>query len=154
MVTCKSCGTNNIDGSEYCDECGMRLDVASDPFSRARANDSAPAYQPPSAVPAEPLASDTLEAPPSPSSFTTSTSMPKPALPARSPRASDSAEGNGESAPRFFSRAGDQSGDQRAEKYITGEHRVPDRPPRPDKPPADPSQTFTLASQVRTDGLQ
>lgn len=153
MVTCKSCGTNNIDGSEYCDECGMKLDVALDPFSRARANDPTPAYQPPSAVPGEPLASDTLEAPPSPPSFTTSTSMPKPALPARSPRASDGAEGNGESTPRFFSRASDQSGEHRLAKYITGERRVPDRP-RPDKPPADASQTFMLASQGQTDGLQ
>ncbi|HLG16507.1 MAG TPA: FHA domain-containing protein [Blastocatellia bacterium] len=155
MVTCKSCGTNNIDGSEYCDECGMKLDAVSDPFSRARASDSAPVYQPPSAV-AEPVATDTSEGPmPAPPSFTTSTTMPKPAMPSRSqhPQSSDRSDGNGEPGQRFFSRADAQPGDARGGKYITGERRSIDRP-RKEKPAADPSQTFTLASQGHTDGLE
>jgi len=25
MIRCNHCGTNNLDGSEYCDECGTKL---------------------------------------------------------------------------------------------------------------------------------
>ena len=80
MIRCDNCGTNNIEGSEYCDECGMRLDTV----ARARKREAVPVYQPPSAVESEPVSSNTMEGPlPAPPSFTTSTSIPKPAMPAR-----------------------------------------------------------------------
>ncbi len=87
MIRCNSCGTNNIDGSEYCDECGMKLDIHVQPLSHR------PAYQPPSAVPSEPVPMNSAGdgKPLMPPSFTTSTSIPKPALPARR---------QGEAAPR------------------------------------------------------
>lgn len=28
MIRCNNCGTDNLDGSEYCDECGMKLSAA------------------------------------------------------------------------------------------------------------------------------
>jgi uncharacterized membrane protein YvbJ len=28
MITCERCGTNNLDGSRYCDECGAALWLA------------------------------------------------------------------------------------------------------------------------------
>src|ERR1700754_4264897 len=57
MVRCHNCGTENLDGSEYCDECGMRLTE-----KRASTAD--------------------LMRPPGAPSFTSSTSTPKPATPA------------------------------------------------------------------------
>src|SRR2546425_1153192 len=83
MTRCDNCGTNNIDGSEYCDECGMKLDLA----PRSRKRDATPIYQPPSAVDSEPIGPKTMDGPlPAPPSFTTSTSIPKPATPARERR--------------------------------------------------------------------
>src|SRR5258706_12914560 len=29
MIRCYHCGTDNLDGSEYCDECGTKLNAAS-----------------------------------------------------------------------------------------------------------------------------
>lgn len=97
MIRCDNCGTNNVDGSDYCDECGMRLDVASRPSSRRR--ESPPVYQPPSAVESEPIRPSTMDGPlPAPPSFTTSTSIPKPAMPARERKpASDSRPSNSNS---------------------------------------------------------
>lgn len=97
MIRCNNCGTNNLDGSEYCDECGMKLDVSAPLVSYGRAETGQPLYHPPSAVPENsippeanipsPLASHTQESfIPSPPSFTTSTSMPKPAMPVREAR--------------------------------------------------------------------
>src|SRR5690349_9957467 len=81
MIRCNNCGTNNIDGSDYCDECGMKLDLV--PPARGRQS----FFQPPSAVENEPLPATTNDAPPiAPPSFTTSTSIPKPAMPARERR--------------------------------------------------------------------
>jgi serine/threonine-protein kinase len=47
MIRCNNCGTENLDGSEYCDECGVKLE---------------PSYRPPSAV-------RTFEGLPTPPSF-------------------------------------------------------------------------------------
>lgn len=45
MIRCNNCGTDNLDGSEYCDECGMKLNsvqsLASAPQG-AKASPSAP----------------------------------------------------------------------------------------------------------------
>lgn len=50
MVRCNNCGTANLDGSEYCDECGMKLVLTQwPPASSARGNSAPPIYQPPSA---------------------------------------------------------------------------------------------------------
>ncbi|HYM00277.1 MAG TPA: zinc-ribbon domain-containing protein, partial [Blastocatellia bacterium] len=91
MIRCDNCGTDNLDGSEYCDECGMKLDFA--PPGRGV---EAPAYQPPlsaSRVGRNGDVSKVEEAPrggdapiPAPPAFTTSTSIPKPARPVREPR--------------------------------------------------------------------
>ncbi|HKA20475.1 MAG TPA: FHA domain-containing protein [Blastocatellia bacterium] len=138
MIRCNNCGTNNIDGSEYCDECGMRLDLSPPP--RPRKRDAAPIYQPPSAVENEGIGSNTLDPPmPAPPSFTTSTSIPKPAMPARDRRHGDSRisnvnprrnHTNERSGPAF------KSNDAR-------DHSVP--PPAP--------QTYALSSPERTSSL-
>lgn len=84
MIRCDNCATNNIDGSEYCDECGMKLDFA--PAPRVRRSEPR-VYKPPSAVESESLPPNTLDGTlPNPPSFTTSTSVPKAAKPARQPR--------------------------------------------------------------------
>src|SRR5262245_43533844 len=67
MIRCNHCGTNNLDGSEYCDECGTKLAVAA-PSSRQ-------AYTPP------PAQFITQIAPPPPPSFTKDSVTPKPATP-------------------------------------------------------------------------
>jgi len=42
MITCERCGTNNLDGSRYCDECGAALWLAgrSGPVAQSNGNDS------------------------------------------------------------------------------------------------------------------
>lgn len=86
MIRCNNCGTANLDGSEYCDECGMKLDI----MPRSSGREEPPVYQPPRAESSEPGsnhkygASKTIEGvPPAPPSFTTSTSIPKQATPAK-----------------------------------------------------------------------
>jgi len=37
MITCERCGTNNLDGSRYCDECGAALWLAGRPNDRPNA---------------------------------------------------------------------------------------------------------------------
>lgn len=50
MIRCPNCGTDNLDGSEYCDECGSRLPVAQPPAAFAQA--PAPPAQPVQPIPA------------------------------------------------------------------------------------------------------
>lgn len=66
MIRCYQCGTDNLDGSEYCDECGKKLNS---PASQGRPN-----YVPP------PPQLNSQAAPPPPS-FTRETITPKPATP-------------------------------------------------------------------------
>ncbi|MCI0339246.1 MAG: FHA domain-containing protein [Acidobacteria bacterium] len=66
MIRCYHCGTDNLDGSEYCDECGKKLNASSNP--------ARPAYLPP-----PPLT--TQAGPPPPPSFTRESITPKPATP-------------------------------------------------------------------------
>jgi len=139
MIRCNNCATNNIDGSEYCDECGMRLEITPPP--RQRKLEQAPIYQPPSAVDSDSISSNTIEGPfPAPPSFTTSTSVPKPAMPARERRPIDSrvskpnprrGQTNERSAPAF------KSNEQRVD------HSVP--PPTP--------ETYALSAAEHTGGL-
>jgi hypothetical protein len=159
MIRCNNCGTNNIDGSEYCDECGMKLDlVAPPPRARERAE---PIYQPPSAVESEPVSSNTLDGPlPTPPSFTTSTTMPKPAMPARG--------GGGEAAPRNMSGRRGEAGDRpnsdrsnidrsnmdRSSLSRGGADRRAGEPARPEPlAPKEPGKTFVLSSRGRTGTL-
>jgi FHA domain len=146
MIRCNNCGTNNIDGSEYCDECGMRLDFVP-PRSRPRPDT---VYQPPSAVESDPVNSNTNEGPViSPPSFTTSTSIPKPAMPARDRRSNDSAA---ENRPAVNNRWRTEPDDSPA---IRGEERRPVEPFRNERAaPPGPNQTFALSSAPHTDQLE
>jgi hypothetical protein len=149
MIRCNNCGTNNIDGSEYCDECGMKLDMI--PPTRIEHHSQPPVYQPPpgagggNAVP-----SNTSEGPPiAPPSFTTSTSIPKPAMPARDQRKPD-ARGDGQSEARQ-----DNSNRRRS---VTDENPGLNRSGEPfrqgsPRQPASP-QTFALSSRGRTDSIE
>src|SRR6266850_1297090 len=137
MTRCDNCGTNNIDGSEYCDECGMKLDLA----PRSRKHEAAPIYQPPSAVDNEPIGSGTMDGPlPAPPSFTTSTSVPKPATPARDRRPPvDSRRGNANSRR---GQTNERSGPAFKSNEQRPDHSVP------------PSQhTFALSSPSHTSAL-
>jgi hypothetical protein len=136
MIRCDNCGTNNLDGSEYCDECGMRLEQALPLRSR---REEVPIFQPPSAVPNEPVRSNTIEGPlPSPPSFTTSTSIPKPALPARDRRKSEVREAK--VGPRI-------TGERAAPDF--SEERLSRRSNR-----GGAQRTIALSSAAETGGLE
>ena len=154
MIRCNNCGTNNIDGSEYCDECGMKLELVSPAHIEERPQP--PVYQaPPSAVANDAAPSNTSEGPPiAPPSFTTSTSIPKPAMPARDQRKPDPrGDGRPEAPP-------DNSNRRRS---VTDEHpalnnRLSERTGEPfgpssARPPASP-QTYALTSRGRTDSIE
>lgn len=98
MIRCDNCGTNNIDGSDYCDECGMKLQLMTpQPVRR----EPVPVYQPPSAVESEPMSFNMVDSPvPAPPSFTTSTSVPKPATPARDRKSSSDSRTSSSNARR------------------------------------------------------
>ena len=136
MIRCNNCGTDNLDGSEYCDECGTKLDL-SPPF-RSSSKTNPPAYQPPSGGNRQPVRNgdsgvqgqrsrsdqgDQLllggDRAPVPPSFTTSTSVPKPARPLS---------------------------DQRQAQGVAS--------PPPSGEPQRPGQTLVLASRGRTDALR
>jgi hypothetical protein len=148
MIRCNNCGTNNIDGSDYCDECGMKLDLV--PPARGRQS----FFQPPSAVESEPLPATTNEAPPiAPPSFTTSTSIPKPAMPARE-RRNDARRAEPPASPQPTpgnnSNRRPTATDERAGyNPRAGE---PYAPPAPPEPRAG-GQTFALSSRGRTDEM-
>ncbi|MFN8002491.1 MAG: FHA domain-containing protein [Acidobacteriota bacterium] len=75
MIRCYHCGTDNLDGSEYCDECGTKLSVAAAP--------ARPAFVPP--PPPSQMTAQTVPAPtpvvPPPPAFTRESVTPKPATP-------------------------------------------------------------------------
>jgi FHA domain len=146
MIRCNNCGTNNLDGSDYCDECGMKLDLV--PQSRGRQS----FFQPPSAVANEPPPPNTNEGPPiAPPTFTTSTSIPKPAMPARERRPERRPEGPlaspapGNHAPRRPSVT-----DERA-AYNPNPPAAPPYAPPPEPRPG--GQTFALSARGRTDEM-
>lgn len=141
MIRCNNCATNNIDGSEYCDECGMRLDLA--PPSRPRKREAAPIYQPPSAVDSEAISSNTMEGPlPAPPSFTTSTSVPKPAMPARERRPAADSRVSSVNARR--GQTNERSGPAFKSNEQPADHSVPSQSPK----------TFVLSSPERTGALE
>lgn len=166
MIRCNNCGTNNIAGSEYCDECGMKLAAAEQPIEP-------PTFKPPSAVESDPVSSKTIEGPlPAPPSFTTSTSVPKPAMPARE-RGSDAP--GPRTQPRDSSTSADRSTSEKpaAERRLLSRERDSREPgaaqprspvdgrtsdnnkPEHKRPEAgSPGKTFVLSSRGRTEGLQ
>jgi hypothetical protein len=140
MIRCNNCATNNIDGSEYCDECGMRLDMASPP--RPRRREAAPIYQPPSAVESEAISPNTSDGPfPSPPSFTTSTSVPKPAIPARERRPAGESRISSVNARR--GQTNERSGPAFKANEKAADHSMPPSSPK----------TFALSSPERTGAL-
>lgn len=76
MIRCYHCGTDNLDGSEYCDECGKKLNL---PASPAQPNYVPPPQLATQTVPPPPGSAQV--APPPPPSFTRETITPKPATP-------------------------------------------------------------------------
>src|SRR5262245_44117188 len=102
MIRCSHCGTNNLDGSEYCDECGTKLTPA-----------EAPSPRQPYTPPAEFI---TQVAPPPPPSFTKDNVTPKPATPYTPPpppaRPSPGQTTPGDHADRPPGRSADRVRDQ------------------------------------------
>lgn len=79
MIRCYHCGTDNLDGSEYCDECGTKLTAASSPRS---AFAPPPSFQPPlSSQMTSQASSAQVPVPPPPPAFTREAITPKPATP-------------------------------------------------------------------------
>ena len=155
MIRCNNCRTENMDGSEYCDECGMKLDSSLPPASYRRGHGEPPIYEPPSAVENDHLSSRTIEGPnPTPPSFTTSTSIPKPAMPARDarptgPPSDDGSNDTGARIPgRSRSEVRERSGSHKDGNPMSG----PSRPDGVDPP--GPAHTYVLSSRGRTEGLQ
>jgi hypothetical protein len=97
MTRCNHCGANNLDGSEYCDECGTKLTPAEAPLPR---QSSAPPDQ-----------FITQVAPPPPPSFTKDNITPKPATP-YTPPPPPSRPSSGDSADRPPGRGADRDRDQ------------------------------------------
>ncbi len=75
MIRCYHCGTDNLDGSEYCDECGTKLNAAAGSPQPGFA--PPPSFQSPTSTSVVPQA----PVPPPPPSFTRDTITPKPATP-------------------------------------------------------------------------
>lgn len=73
MIRCYHCGTDNLDGSEYCDECGTKLSAA---------GGAKPSFVPPPSFQSQMATSVAPQSPvPPPPSFTRDTVTPKPATP-------------------------------------------------------------------------
>src|SRR5262245_44353841 len=130
MIRCNHCGTNNLDGSEYCDECGTKLAVAA-PSSRQ-------AYTPP------PAQFITQVAPPPPPSFTKDSVSPKPATP-YPPPPPPSRPSSGDSADRPPSLSGDRARDQASS-------RAPDSALKPASSSAPPAANFQPPPKIAEAG--
>jgi FHA domain len=149
MIRCNNCGTNNIDGSDYCDECGMKLDIV--PQSRGRQS----FFQPPSAVESEPSPppTPTNEGPPiAPPSFTTSTSIPKPAMPARE-RRNDARRPEAPVTPPPGNNSNRRPSATDERQPYSPRPGEPYAPPAPETTPRAGNQTYALSSRGRTDEM-
>lgn len=100
MIKCSECGYENIDGLDYCDGCGAKLNPAAasgappsgNGGATAAAPQEAPAATPPPATGAEAAAAPAASAPepaaePPPSETPTGEIKPEPAAPAAAPAA-------------------------------------------------------------------
>lgn len=74
MIRCYHCSTDNLDGSEYCDECGTKLNAASSVRPALATPPSFHSQMTTSVAPQAPV-------PPPPPAFTRETVTPKPATP-------------------------------------------------------------------------
>ncbi len=166
MIRCNNCGTHNIDGSEYCDECGMKLDAGYEPKFLKPEHPAPPAYQPPSALqqqnalpPAAPGRFDSIppdarmpaaiqepttqeSSIPAPPSFTTSTSFPKPAMPVRPSHVDKTPSGSVEASPNN----NDRSKSMNATMVDVPKTEITDSRNGP--------QTYVLSQRGRTEGLR
>lgn len=77
MIRCYHCGTDNLDGSEYCDECGTKLTAAGAATPAFVPPPSFQSHQPQMSTSVAPQA----PVPPPPPAFTRETIIPKPATP-------------------------------------------------------------------------
>jgi len=116
MTRCNHCGANNLDGSEYCDECGTKLTPGEAPLPRQ-----------PSAPPEQFI---TQVTPPPPPSFTKENVTPKPATPYTPPP--PSRPSSGDSADRPPGRGPDRARDEAA-------NRAPDSALKPASSSAPPA---------------
>lgn len=82
MIRCHYCGTDNLDGSEFCDECGKRLGVS---LAAHRSGVITPPVPPPAAAPTP------GSQPPPPPSFINENINPRPATPYTPPARSGQA---------------------------------------------------------------
>jgi len=111
MIRCQNCGTDNLDGSEFCDECGVKLSTQVAPTVVIDATQISPpprpnppqpvhrgseptiptpAYRPEPPAPPPPPPSTPMPPPPqrervAPPAFTQPSPVPKPATPAPPP---------------------------------------------------------------------
>jgi hypothetical protein len=113
MIRCNHCGTNNLDGSEYCDECGTKLIPAEAPSPRQQ-------YAPPAQF-------ITQVAPPPPPSFTKENATPKPATPYTPPTRPSPGHSPADDPPAGQqSLSADRVPDRSADRVPD---RIKDRPP-------------------------
>ena len=84
MIRCHYCGTDNLDGSEFCDECGNRLGVS---LTAHRSGAIHPPVQPAAAArtPGPAPAQAPRNLPPPPPSFVNENINPRPATPYTQP---------------------------------------------------------------------
>jgi hypothetical protein len=101
--------------------------------------EAAPVYQPPSAVESEPAKLNTMDGPlPAPPSFTTSTSIPKPAMPARERKSGSDSRSSNANARRSL------TNERSGASFVYDEKRAR---------PAPSPQTFALSSPPDTGEL-
>jgi hypothetical protein len=96
MIKCGECGYENMDGLDYCDGCGARLDgaAAATPAAPKEGNGAA-AVEPPKSAPEAPVAAPSSEAP-------TGEIKPEPAAPAEGEPAAPAPEAPAPAAvPQF-----------------------------------------------------
>src|SRR5215475_1712168 len=147
MIRCNHCGTNNLDGSEYCDECGTKLIPADAPSPRQQ-------YAPPAQF-------ITQVAPPPPPSFTKENATPKPATPytpparhssGRSPADDPPAGQPSRSADRVPDRIMDRAPNRASDSALKPATSSPAAPPAvkfPAPPSITPNITEAAASGIR-----
>jgi hypothetical protein len=131
MIHCQHCGTDNLDGSEFCDECGMRLSAAS-----ARASKYPPPLPPPPAFTTESVRPRPAQpfTPPAPPPVS-----PAPPVPTSAPSpAQDTTTPSGKSAPDALPAETDARDDLRAEPPVKSPEPATEPTLKPaSKPPLD-----------------
>jgi hypothetical protein len=81
MIRCNNCGTDNLDGSEYCDECGMKLNASVAPsLSAPQGVKTSPSAPPIPGMPQMPPMARQV-APPAPPQGPGNSPLPRPAQP-------------------------------------------------------------------------